>query len=119
MNAIAGVGLLAVGVLGNPLLGTIQDNSLHQRVVAKNPALHARIAEPVHSKYGMTYQALDKGKIAILPQAETLEIEGIRAENNQSTLAKVALLPAIMFLYYVGIILRFRSRGGYRPVELA
>ena len=36
----------------------------------------------------------------------------------QATLAKVAVLPAVMFVCYLGLILYFRSRGGYRPVEV-
>src|ERR1051325_3843009 len=40
MNAIAGVGLIAVGVLGNPLLGALQDKNLDKRLAAADRALH-------------------------------------------------------------------------------
>ena len=56
--------------------------------------------------------------IAALPAAERAEVEAVRAANNQSTLAKVAVLPAIMFLCYLGLILHFKSRGGYRQVQI-
>ncbi len=118
LSAIAGVGLIAVGVVGNPLLGAIQDNFLDKNLARQNASLHEKVAAPPQSKYGLTYQPLDRTKVALLTPAESVEVETIRTLNNQSTLAKVAVLPALMFLCYVGLILYFRSRGGYRPVDL-
>ncbi len=119
LNAIAGVGMISAGVLGNPLLGTIQDHFLDKTLASQNSAIHAQVAEPPQSKFGLTFQPLDKAKIAELPAAEQAELETIRTANNQSTLAKVAILPAMMFFCYVGLILYFRSRGGYDQVHLA
>jgi hypothetical protein len=56
--------------------------------------------------------------VAALPISEQSEIEHVRAANNQATLRKVAILPAIMFACYIGLIAWFRSRGGYRDVPL-
>ena len=114
LSAVAGVGMISVGVLGNPLLGTVQDKFLDQRLAAQNPALHEKITEPAQSKYGLSFQPLDKTKIAALSDAEKAEVENVRIANNQATLAKVAVLPAIMFLCYCGLLLYFKSRGGYR-----
>ncbi len=118
LNAIAGVGLIAVGVLGNPLLGALQDKNLDARLAEAHPALHARVAESPQSKFGFFYRPLDKTKVAQLPAGEQSQIEAIRSANNQSTLARVAILPSIMFLCYIGLILSFRLRGGYRAVEI-
>lgn len=118
LSAVAGVGMISVGVLGNPLLGTVQDKFLDQRLAAQNPALHEKITEPVQSKFGLTFQPLDKTKIETLPDVEKAEVETVRIINNQATLAKVAVLPAIMFLCYCALILYFKSRGGYRQVHM-
>jgi MFS family permease len=118
LNAIAGVGLIAVGVLGNPLLGALQDKNLDQMLSAANPSLHARVSEPAQTKFGFTYQPLDKTKVAALPAPDQNAIEGLRSRNNQSTLWKVAVLPSIMFVCYLGLIFYFKIRGGYRPVEI-
>lgn len=118
ISAIAAVGMISVGVLGNPLLGTIQDRSLDRNLAGQNPALHEKVAAAPQSKYGLVYRPLDKSKVATLSPAETAEVERISAANNQSTLAKVAVLPAIMCLCYIALLLYFKSRGGYRAVEL-
>jgi MFS family permease len=118
LNAIAGVGMISVGVLGNPLLGTIQDHSLDRMLAEKGSALHTTVAEPPQSKFGLTYQALDKTKIAELPPDSRAEVEQLRVTNSQLTLAKVAILPGLMFCCYLGLIFYFNSRGGYRPVHI-
>ena len=118
LSAIAGVGMISVGVLGNPLLGTIQDHFLDKTLAAENSALHEKIAAPAQSKYGLTYQPRDQSKIAGLAADEKAQVEQVQTANNQATLAKVAVLPAIMFFCYVGLLFYFRSRGGYRQVHM-
>ena len=46
-------------------------------------------------------------------------IDDVDSRTKQGTLAKIAVLPAIMFLCYVGLIFYFRSRGGYRAKHIA
>ena len=118
ISAIAGVGMISVGVLGNPLLGTLQDHYLDSNLARQNSVLYAKVAAAPQTKYGMTYRPLDNSKLAVLTPTETAEVDRIRTANNQSTLAKVAVLPAIMCLCYIGLLIYFKSRGGYRPVEI-
>jgi hypothetical protein len=105
-------------VLGIPFLGALQDHSLDHRLETQNPAIHAKVAEPAQSKYGMTYSPLDKTRIARLPANEQAVVEEVRVVNNQAVLAKVAILPGIMCLCYLSLIIYFRSKGGYRQVEI-
>jgi MFS family permease len=118
INAIAGVGMISVGVLGNPLLGTIQDHYLDKNLAQQYPALHDKIVMPPQIKYGLTYQPLDQSKIDTLAQSEKTEVSQVLTSNNQTTLARVAVLPAIMFLCYAILLLYFRSRGGYAQVQI-
>lgn len=46
-------------------------------------------------------------------------MERIIAQTNQAALAKIAILPSIMFACFLGLGLFFRQRGGYREIELA
>jgi MFS family permease len=118
INAIGGIGMISVGVLGNPLLGTIQDKYLDSHLNQQNPALHAKVAGAPQSKFGFTFQPLDNTKVAALPADEKAEVESVRAENNQATLAKQAVLPALMFVCFLALVMYFRAKGGYKPVDI-
>jgi MFS family permease len=118
LNAIAGVGMISVGVLGGPFLGTLQDASLDTNLQKASPALHAIVAAPAQQKFGFHFQPLDKVKIEALPAADQVQVQNIVAETNQSVLAKIAILPAIMFVCYGILGLYFRRQGGYRQIEL-
>jgi MFS family permease len=118
INAIAGVGMISVGVLGGPFLGTLQDVSLDSSLKQANPALHETVAAPEQQKFGFHFQPLDKGKIEALPDADKKEVDSVVAASNQSVLAWIAILPALMFLCYLGLELYLRKRGGYHQVDL-
>jgi MFS family permease len=118
INAIAGVGMISVGVLAGPLFGAMQDNTLDSRLKTADAAVHAKVAGERKSQMLMSYQVIDKSKIATLPEAERKTVEKISAENSQASLATVATLPGIMFLCYLGLVLYFKSKGGYKAVEL-
>ena len=118
LNAMGGMGMIAVGVLGNPLLGVIQDKYFDRELAVQSPAIHQTVAGPQESKFGLSYQPLDKQKIAMLPEAQRVQVEQIRNANNQSTLAKMAVLPMIMAACYCGLLIYYRTRGGYRPVNI-
>lgn len=119
INAIAGVGMISVGVLGGPLLGTIQDDALDRRLRSEAPAVHVKVAGEPQSAYLMEFQPVDRAKVATLPDDEQKIIKDITTTNSQATLATFAILPATMFVCYVVLIVYFRSKGGYKPVELA
>jgi MFS family permease len=119
LNAIGAVGMISVGVLGGPFLGTFQDASLDQNLRRASPALHVALAEPAQQKFGFDFQPLDKTKIESLPSADKARVEKIIARTNQAVLAKIAILPSLMFGCFLGLGLFFRQRGGYRRIELA
>jgi MFS family permease len=118
LNAISAVGMISVGVLGGPLLGTFQDVSLDRNLQQVSPLLHVAVAEPVQQKFGFHFQPLDKAKIASLPSADKAKVGKIIAQANQAVLAKIAILPSIAFGCFLGLGLYFRLRGGYRQIEL-
>jgi len=118
INAIAGVGMISVGVLGGPILGTIQDQSLDARLAVDAPQIHEAVAGEPHDAYLMSFRTIDRAKVAQLPEAQRTVVEDITTANSQRTLAKFAVLPAIMFFCYIGLILYFKAQGGYRQVEL-
>jgi len=63
INAIAGVGMLGVGIIGTPLMGFLQDTRIDRRL-QERPALHAQAIEATEkiSVLGK-YRALDGGAV--------------------------------------------------------
>jgi MFS family permease len=129
LNAMGGMGMIAVGVLGAPFLGAVQDRNLDQALQAEAPAIHAQIAAapqtfPLIRGLGVgpttigPYQPLDKARQDALPDAERQRAEAIVGEHKQKTLMQFAILPMIMAVAYGLLLIYFRSKGGYRPVLL-
>jgi len=118
LNAMGGMGMIAVGVLGGPFLGTILDHNLDHNMERQHPAIHAAVAGKEVKHYGMMYQPLDKDKIAALPKDQQDQVNNVVAQTKQGSLKLVALLPATMFICYLGLIFYFISRGGYKTVHL-
>ncbi|RUL88209.1 MFS transporter [Tautonia sociabilis] len=118
LNTIAGVGMLSVGVLGNPLLGNIQDREAVEQLQASNPAIFEQVVgEPRISVFG-TYRPLLQDQIEKLPEQQRAEVEAIREAAKKNALMTVAIFPCIMFVSYVLLILYYRSQGGYKPQVL-
>ena len=114
LNAISGVGMIAVGTIGGPAIGTLQDIDFNRAVAQAEPAVHAKIAAEKEGLFS-GYQYVDKTKFesAGLTDAEQSELVSLESQTKQHALAKIATLPVIMCICYLGLILYFKSRGGY------
>ena len=136
LNAMGGIGMLAVGTLGFPYIGVLQTQNQQEALVE-----HAEVATAIpgliedgkvtaleeRSIYEvLDYQAIDDAKLATLvgklptaaqEEANTL-VNEIRAKSNQGALKDMAIFPCIMLASYIGLILYFKSRGGYKAVNI-
>ncbi len=117
INAVAGVGLLAVGIVGAPFLGYIQDRAIDGNLFATAPALHEQVTDSKVGLFG-EYRALEPAAVAAASEEDQQMISGVQDESTKDALRTVAVLPLIMLAFYIGLILYFRARGGYKPVEL-
>jgi MFS family permease len=130
LNAISGIGMLAVGTLGFPYIGSLQANkqivAVEQSAVAKevpgliqNGQLTAVTDKSIYEI--ITYQAISdeelSAKIAQVPEAKQeaiqKEIHGVRERSRKQALASMVIFPFVMLIGYIGLIVYFRSRGGY------
>jgi MFS family permease len=118
LNAISGVGMIAVGTLGGPAIGTLQDMDFNRAVQVQAAEVHPLVVRESDGAF-FDYQSIDKAKLAELPSAEVEKLTAIERVTKQHALAKIALLPAIMCVCYLGLILYFKSRGGYQAQVLA
>jgi MFS family permease len=118
INAIAGIGMLTVGVIGGPLIGHMQERSAEVAIEAQVPGVYGTIARQDSYILG-SYSAVDADKVAQLPAEQEQEVRSVERAAKQGALAKITVFPAIMLFGYLGLLLYFRTRGGYRPVTLA
>jgi hypothetical protein len=140
LNAISGIGMLACGAIGFPLLGLFQINTqkseLAESEIVRN-ALPA-VVETVEGKpvlktvtvsdglFG-TYSNVDTAALdaEIAKVTDTAKADEVKAavakiaeESPKHSLAKIAIFPMVMLLAYIGLFLYFKSRGGYKPVVI-
>lgn len=119
LNGVSAVGVLFLGVLGSPYMGYKQDQDLDKRLAESKPALHQLIKSEAKPTIFGNAPSLDQAKIKALTPTQTRELEEVQAINKKSVFKTVAILPAFMLICYLLMFLYFRSKGGYKPVELA
>jgi MFS family permease len=117
LNAISGVGMIAVGTIGGPAIGSLQDVTLNQAVQQQMPAVHASITHDAKGTF-FNYQAIDPAAAAKLTAEQAAELATIQTSTKQRALAYIAVLPAIMLVCYLVLIAYFKSRGGYKAQVL-
>ena len=136
LNAISGIGMLAVGTLGTAYIGALQTKTQQDALVASaevSEAVPSLVAEgkvttlKEKSVYEIIkYDTVDddkvKEKIAELPEDEreatTKLVKSVRDAGNQKALGSMIIFPIIMLVGFLGILLYFKSKGGYKPIEL-
>ena len=117
LNAIAGVGMISVGTLGNPAIGAVQDSALAAEIRMADPALADRLIVIRPGLFGDSY-APDPAQRATLAPADAEVVAVADRATKQATLGKIAILPVIMLACYLGLIAYFRSIGGYRIASI-
>jgi len=118
LNAMGGIGMLAVGILGSPFLGYMQESSTTQQLQAANPALYEQVTVKKDYLLG-AYEAVDPAKKAALTDEQSqAEIKSAENTGKFSALGKMAMFPLFTFACYLALILYFRTKGGYRTVRL-
>jgi MFS family permease len=119
LNTMGGIGMLAVGILGSPFLGYMQESSTTSQLHVTNPALYEQVTVKKDYLLG-AYVAIDPVKSAVItnPQAQA-DLQTATTAGKFSALGKMAIFPIFTFLCYVALILYFKTKGGYKPVQLA
>jgi MFS family permease len=132
LNTVSAIGLLSAGIVGTPLLGAAFDRSIHDTVAAEAPALEAAATGEGQFMW-MKHQKIepdDAGAfLATLPEEERAAATAVYQEASpqgtaqrqagRDVLRYAVRFPALLFIIFAVIALYFRSRGGYKPVELS
>jgi MFS family permease len=129
LNAVSGIGMLAVGVLGFPLIGAIQANKEISEVAnTGNTALvndGAVIEDATEAKniykiinYKILSDTVVDEKLADASEEDKKKVANARAGSAPKALGSMTVFPLSMLIAYIAIYMYFRSRGGYKPIEL-
>ena len=113
LNAIAGIGMLTVGIVGGPLIGAMQEGSVantlpketYDKISVKNSYLLGE------------YTAVDADKVKELADADKVN-EEIKVAK-QGALANITIFPFVMLICYIALFVYFKGRGGYKTVEIS
>jgi MFS family permease len=136
LNAISGIGMLAVGTLGTAYIGTLQ-TKVQQTAIVENTELQKQVPGLVENGKVvpvtdatiyevLSYKKIDDKKldeiIAKLPEGEQKEAKAkigeVRERSNQLALGAMAMFPGFMLVCYLALIGYFKSIGGYKPTDL-
>jgi hypothetical protein len=119
LNAISGIGMIAVGVLGFPFIGAIQERTATAELREKNSAIAAQVVED-KTLFGQSYQAVnpEKAEKVTDPQAKDAIAEAKKTSEFEA-LATMALFPTFMLVCYIILFLYFKSRGGYKAQDIS
>src|SRR5450432_1924562 len=119
LNAVGGIGMLAVGILGAPFIGYLQESSATKQLQGQNPALYQTVTLQKNYLLG-NYNAIDPVKSsAVVDDQSKAEIISATTTGQFSALGKMALFPLFGLACYLGLMFYFKTKGGYKPVELA
>ncbi|MBN8456410.1 MAG: MFS transporter [Verrucomicrobia bacterium] len=118
MNAVGGIGMLAVGILGFPFIGFLQESTATKQLQKDNPAIHQVVTVEKDYLLG-AYKAIDPEKTkAVTDEAAKQSLKAANTAGQFSALGKMAAFPGFMLVCYLGMVVYFRSKGGYKAVAL-
>jgi MFS family permease len=118
LNAISGIGMIAVGVLGTPFIGALQEQTAVANLRTTNPAVASQVIEEKKA-LGIPYEAVSPDKAATVEdQAGKDAIAAAKKDGQFDALAKMALFPTFMLICYIILFVYFKSRGGYKAQDI-
>lgn len=118
LNAIAGIGMLTVGIIGGPWIGAQTAKSTQTEVEKEVPGVYETISK--QDKYILgSYDVIDAEKLDSIPAEKKEAVEKVAKPAEQKALARIAVLPMFMLAAYLLLTFYFKSRGGYKAVQAA
>jgi len=127
LGAVGAAGVFSGGFLGTPGIGYVQDYYSTQSLAQKDPVVYEAYASPTKNSFLFFPETsgLDGAKVGPvlgkpenkLDPSERLVRDAV-IHGGRMSLKWTALIPAIMALGYLCLIVYFRSRGGYRQVQI-
>jgi MFS family permease len=145
ISIMGGIGMMSAGMIGGPGLGYAKDRFAAAHLEAANPVVYSeyKVAQPsgwlffsevaaidgrklgdVQAKLGAARADLaatgvsDPGAALARLTPEERAVYDASIQGDRRTLVVDAVIPTIMALIYLGLLIYFRSIGGYRAVSI-
>ena len=127
MSIMGGIGMLSAGLLGSTGLGFAKDHYAGEALQEKNPAIYEVVKADAPSSFlflkatGLDGTKLSEaqGRVAEgSPNPGDQEIADASITGDRKTLKADSFIPLAMAVIYLGILLYFKSIGGYKPVSI-
>jgi len=119
LNGVSAVGVLGMGILGAPIMGGLQDRGIDRELSANHPAIHEKVVSaPRELPFLGATPGIDADKVQTLSDEEKQTLQEVKYPNKKAAFLQVAVLPTFMLVCYLILFFYFKSKGGYKPVEL-
>lgn len=118
LNTLGGLGMLAVGVLGAPFQGYIQDTKVDRDLLDKDPAVHASVISATKPSVFGDYRAVDPKKVEALAEGPKKEVSAIQDASKRNVLVVTAIFPCIMLVCFAALVVYFKAKGGYKSQQI-
>lgn len=129
ISIMGGIGMLSAGLIGGPGLGYGKDRFAAESLQTTNPAAYAEAKAATPSKFLIFsgVHAIDGKKLADAKEAVKAskatpaqkDIVTADQMGDRKTLKADSFIPATMALIFLGILLYFKSVGGYKVLHIA
>ena len=127
IGAIGGIGMLSAGFLGGPGIGYKQDFFASNHLKANAPDVYQEFKAPNENRFLFfpPIVGLEGSKVAAVRNTPAdqrtpaqVKVHDADLHGGRSALKATAAVPALMAVLYLGILLYFRAKGGYKPVHI-
>jgi MFS family permease len=128
ISIMGGLGMMSAGLVGSPGLGYAKDRFAGEELNKANPAVYTEYKAATPSKFlffsevfGLDGTKLGEAKAAVTAgKADEKQklVQLSDTKGDRRTLVADSFIPAIMGVIYLGLLLYFKARGGYRTVHL-
>lgn len=128
ISIMGGLGMMSAGLVGSQGLGYAKDRFAGEELQKSNPALYAEYRAATPSKFlffaeahGLDGTKLGAAKEAVAAgkaEAAQSAVHAADMMGDRRTLKADSFIPAIMGVIYLGLLLYFKAKGGYRAVTI-
>ena len=135
ISIMGGIGMMSAGLIGSPGLGYLKDRYTGEELQRADSAIFAEYKGEKPSRFlnlaSTETPALDGTKLQAAkdavtaskeagtePDAKLLTVVESDQVGDRATLKADSMIPLTMAIIYLGLMIYFRTIGGYKPVHI-